>query len=350
MTTLLEPLPSPTELLQLLPTSPIQQAFVGQSRQIIVDILEGRSPKMLLVVGPCSIHDTTAAKEFAKKLQRLSERVKSRFHLVMRAYFEKPRTGLGWKGLLYDPHLDGSNHLLHGLKESRQLLLDLATIGVPAATEFLDPTAPQYYGDLIAWGSVGSRTSESQPHRQMVSALCLPTGFKNGTDGNLNIAIDALAVAAVPHAFIGMSPEGRISLVRSLGNPHCHLVLRGGSRQPNYDRLSIKKTLDLLQARNLCNKVLIDCSHDNSGKDPQRQKVVFGSIIDQVIEGNSNIAGVLLESNLRGGSQTLNSHQKICTEMSITDPCLDWETTEEMILWAYDCLEAPTDALVGSHQ
>ncbi len=336
-----EPLPAPRELLEQLPASTRQIEFIRQSRQAIIDILEGTSSRKLFVIGPCSIHDTTAAKDFAKKLRGLADRVAGRFQLVMRAYVEKPRTSLGWKGLLYDPDLDGSNDLLNGLRQSRQFLLDLADLELPAATEFLDLASPLYLGDLISWGSIGSRTTESQPHRQMVSGLCIPTGFKNGTDGNLEIAINALTVAKAHHGFFGLDDDGRISVVRSNGNPYCHMVLRGGNGQPNYDRLSVQRTLSLLIERDLRAKVLIDCSHDNSGKEPSRQKVVFGSIIDQILEGNSDIIGVILESYLLSGCQSIQEGvSSLNPGISVTDPCLDWEATEEIVLWAYDVLEA----------
>lgn len=344
VTSTLEPLPSPRELVESLPASASHHVFVRQARQAIVDILSGKSSRILLVVGPCSIHDTGAAKDFAKKLHALSERVSDRFLLVMRAYFEKPRTGLGWKGLLYDPAMDGSNNLLQGLMCSRQLLRDLAEMGVPAATEFLDPSTPLYLGDLISWGSVGSRTTESQPHRQMISSLHTPTGFKNATNGCLEIAVNALLVAQTPHTFIGLSPEGRVSVVRSRGNPHCHMILRGGIT-PNYDPLSVRGAIDLLQRKGLNAKVVIDCSHDNSGKDPMQQPVVFRSAIEQILAGNQSIVGMIVESHHKGGRQALGVNQaKICGQQSVTDACLSWNATEEMILQAYYALRNMTAA------
>lgn len=334
----LEPLPSPKELLSLLSASTSQYAFVQHARQSVSNILSGRSSHLLMIVGPCSIHDITAAKDFAKKLHALSEKVSDRIQLVMRTYFEKPRTSTGWKGMLYDPNLDGSNDLRHGLIQSRQLLLDLAELGIAAATEFLDPSTPQYLGDLIAWGSIGSRTSESQAHRQMISALSIPTGFKNGTDGSLDIAINAVHVASLPHSFIGLNGDGKVSIVRSKGNPDCHIVLRGGSAQPNYDKLSVKCAQQRLSESSLSTRLIIDCSHDNSGKNHQRQADVFRDVIDQILEGNQNIAGLILESHLRAGNQSFNTNT-IVSDLSVTDPCLDWETTESLILWAYNALQ-----------
>jgi 3-deoxy-7-phosphoheptulonate synthase len=336
----LEPLPSPNALKAGLPVDARQKAFVDQSRQGIIDILSGRTSRVLFVVGPCSIHDTTAAHEFATNLRQLADHVSSHCQLVMRAYFEKPRTGLGWRGMLYDPHLDGSNDIVNGLRQSRRFLLDLASMHLAAATEFLDPTTPSYLGDLISWGSVGSRTAESQSHRQMISALSTPVGFKNGTDGNLDVAINGLLVAGSPHGFIGINDDGQVSLVRSRGNPNCHVVLRGGDRQPNYDPQSVQETLKRLAAKGLPQRVVIDCSHDNSGKDPEKQIDVFHSVIEQIVAGNDSIVGLLLESHLKRGSQILEPGKPAAHGLSVTDPCLDWETTEELILWAYEALRA----------
>ncbi|MDP1835872.1 MAG: 3-deoxy-7-phosphoheptulonate synthase [Chlamydiales bacterium] len=335
----LELLPSPNELVAKLPATDSQHAFVRHSRQAVVDILNGRCSRLLMVVGPCSIHDITAAKDFAKKLQHLSEHVSGSIQLVMRTYFEKPRTSVGWKGMLYDPGLDGSNDVLNGLTQSRQLLVDLAEMRVATATEFLDTSSPRYLGDLISWGSVGSRTSESQAHRQMISALSIPTGFKNGTDGNLEIAVNALHVAGVPHAFIGLNDDGRICVVRSKGNPDCHIVLRGGSGRPNYDKASVLHAQQLLRDHGFPARLMVDCSHDNSGKNHDKQADVFRDVMEQILSGNHNIVGMILESHLKAGSQILSPSARALADQSVTDPCLDWETTEQLILWANDALK-----------
>lgn len=342
-----EPLPSPNALKASLPLSARQKAFVDQSRQGIVDILSGRTSRMLFIVGPCSIHDTTAARQFATNLRKLADHVSTHCQLVMRAYFEKPRTSLGWRGMLYDPHLDGSNDIVSGLRQSRQFLLDLADIHLAAATEFLDPTIPSYLGDLVSWGSVGSRTAESQSHRQMISAITIPTGFKNGTDGNLDVAINALLVAGSPHGFIGINGDGVVSLIRSKGNPNCHIVLRGGDRRPNYDTQSVHEALEKLAAKGLPQRLLVDCSHNNSGKDPEKQIEVFRSVIGQIVAGNDRIFGLMLESHLRRGAQVHASGSPTAHDLSITDPCLDWDTTEELIIWAYESLKARVPGYVG---
>ncbi len=336
----LESLPSPKELMACLPASPQQLAFVQQAQQRVIDILNGQSSRVLLIVGPCSIHDTTAARDFAKKLRSLADRVGDRCELIMRAYFEKPRTALGWKGLLYDPKLDGSNDILVGLQQSRQLLLDLADMEVPAATEFLDLSAPHYLGDLITWASVGSRTTESQPHRLMVSATRIPTGFKNGTDGDLSIAINALLVANTPHTFLGPNSDGRINIIRSNGNAHCHIVLRGGGGRPNFDNASVEQAGRLLTQEGLQQRLIIDCSHDNSGKDPSRQSIAFHSAIQQLLNDSQQVCGMILESNLKGGRQPLSAKATVCSQQSVTDACLGWEETEQLILEGYAALKA----------
>lgn len=332
-----EPLPSPNQILTKLPLSFSEQRFIERSREAVVEILQGRSSKLLLIIGPCSIHNITAATEFAKKLKRLKERVASSFEILMRTYFEKPRSNRGWKGLLYDPHLNYSDDLLSGLLISRQFLLDVAKIEVAAATEFLDLHAPHYLADLITWGSIGSRTSESQPHRQLASSLPFPIGFKNGTDGDLLVAINGIDTAARAHSFIGVNREGLVSLLRSKGNRECHIILRGGGGETNYQPSSLFKAEQQLQLRELSPRLIVDCSHDNCAKNRERQLDVFKQVIEQRVS-NRNIVGVMLESHLEGGSQTFCPKTSPQPNLSITDPCLDWQTTEEAVLWAHQKL------------
>ncbi len=326
-------LPTPREIKQKFCATPAQIALVAETRESIRKILAGHSTKRLLIVGPCSIHDLHAAKEYAQRLQELSLRVKDQFVILMRAYFEKPRTTTGWKGLLYDPHLDGTNDIVEGLYLSRQLLLDLAEMGVPAATEFLDPITPHYFGDLISWGSVGARTASSQIHRQMVSALSIPTGFKNATNGNVDIAINALLSASMAHSFIGLNEDGQAAIIHSAGNRDSHVVLRGAHSGTNYDRESIERVLQRLELMDLPMRLVVDCSHDNCGKNHLLQTSAFRSVIAQIIEGNQRIIGLVIESFLQAGSQPLASKDNLLKQVSITDPCLDWTTTEELILW-----------------
>ncbi len=335
-------LPTPEQVKQRLPTNSAQAAVVIQTREAIRAILAGQSEKRLLVVGPCSIHDLHAAKEYAVRLHDLALRVKDQFVVVMRAFFEKPRTTTGWKGLLYDPHLDGSNDIIEGINLSRQMLLDLAELGVPAATEFLDPVTPLYFGDLVSWGSVGARTTASQIHRQMVSALSIPTGFKNGTNGNVDIAINAILSASMAHAFIGLSEEGQAAIIHSQGNRDSHVVLRGAYTGPNYDSESIDRVLKRLELMDLPKRVMVDCSHDNCGKDHLRQTSVFQSVIQQITSGNHSIIGLALESFLSAGNQPFISKDSLLKQVSITDPCLDWDSTEELIVWGADALSQTT--------
>lgn len=330
------PLPAPAELIKNLPIQLAQEHFISQARQEIKKILLGENPRLLLIVGPCSIHDLKAAKEFAQRLKELSEQISDIFYVVMRVYFEKPRTALGWKGLLYDPHLDGSNNITAGLKLTRQLLLDLACMEVPAAAEFLDPLSSCYFGDLISWGCIGARTASSQTHRQMASGLPMPVAFKNSTDGNLDIAINGIIAASEPHTFIGINELGCVSAIHTHGNPDTHIVLRGGESSANYDPQSLSLVADRLKKANLPLRLLIDCSHDNSRRKHEQQCVVFQSCIHQFLDGNKNIRGVILESHLFGGNQQLTANlADLRYAVSLTDPCLDWETTKELIEWGY---------------
>jgi 3-deoxy-7-phosphoheptulonate synthase len=333
-------LPSPNELKHELPITPQQVEFIDNARSQIVQILNGEDPRILLIVGPCSIHDITAAKEYAIKLRQLIDRLSHTFFILMRVYFEKPRTVLGWKGLLYDPLLDGSYDIETGLHWTRQLLLDLAELQIPAASEFLDPLSPSYFDDLISWACIGARTAESQMHRQMASGLHMPVAFKNSTEGSIEGAVNGILAAASPHSFLGVEENGRLAVKHTLGNPHGHLVLRGGKRKPNYDAHSIAFALESLQKAHLPPRLLVDCSHDNANRNHEQQVHVFQSVMAQRTEGNISIRGVSLESNLYAGSQTLSGDALMLQYgVSLTDPCLDWTTTEQLILWGHDLLE-----------
>jgi len=329
----IESLLSPKAFKQELPALGNHLEFVDESRKIINDILSGNDQRLLLIVGPCSIHDVKSAREYASNLLSLNRAVSKNFFVVMRTYFEKPRTALGWKGMLYDPHLDGSNDIASGIRQARQLLLDLAEMKIPTATEFLDPLSPPFLNDLISWSCIGARTTESQVHRQLASGLPMPVAFKNSTSGNINVAIKGILTAACPHAFFGIDDLGQISIVRTQGNPNAHIALRGGENSPNYDAQSIKKSLELLKKNNLPERIIVDCAHDNSKRCPDKQKIVFESIIQQYLEGNTAIRGLALESNLYGGSQCIPLEKsRLRYAISITDPCLDWEQTNALIL------------------
>lgn len=325
-------LPPPSQLKRLCSQTENQLNFIKTSRQKIVDILNGVDPRLLLIVGPCSIHDTAAAVDYAKKLKAFASQVEKDFLIVMRTYFEKPRTSTGWKGMLYDPNLDRSGDIAKGIQWSRELLLKLADLELPAATEFLDPLASSYYEDLISWGCVGARTTSSQPHREMASGLPMPVAFKNTTDGNVGVAVNAVLAADVRHSYMGMDDEGRVAAIYTRGNPHCHIVLRGSESETNYHPLDVASSLRLLEDAGLPPRLLIDCSHDNSRRCQKQQVEVFESVISQYIEGNTAIRGILLESNLNDGAQSLLS-KPLSYGTSITDPCLDWESTQRLILW-----------------
>lgn len=320
------------ELKKDYPLSPKQEAFIAESRQTIQEILEGNDPRLLCIVGPCSIHDLESAKEYAYRLKEFAQEAASHFFLVMRVYCEKPRTLTGWKGFLYDPLLDGSHQIQLGLQWTRQLLIDLADLEVPAATEFLDPLTAFYYEDLITWGSIGARTSSSQPHRQLASTLAMPMGIKNGLAGNISAVVNGVRVASLPHTYLGLNAHSQPSIIQSPGNPYAHVVLRGGDNGPNYDAVSIKETVSQLEAASLDPYVLIDCSHQNSGKRPDQQFFVFQSILNQIKEGNSAIRGVLIESHLFAGNQPMPSPScALQYGISLTDACLDWTTTTQLI-------------------
>lgn len=326
---------TPNELKTRCPLRTEQKMFIEKSRQEIIQILDGHDSRQLLIVGPCSIHDLEAVKEYAMKLKRLSAEVSDHFLIVMRAYFEKPRTVLGWKGFLYDPLLDNSNDIEKGLLLTRQFLLELVELEIPAAAEFLEPASSSYFDDLIAWGCIGARTCSSQTHRQMASGLPMPIAFKNTTEGNVDAAIHGIISCAQNHGYMGINPEGKISILQTKGNRQGHLVLRGSDSATNYDADSIAEALKILKKYHLPLRLLIDCSHGNSNRSYEQQTLVFQSVIEQILQGNEAIRGVLLESHLNPGNQPMSGQAtQLKYAVSLTDPCLDWTTTEELIQWA----------------
>ncbi len=337
---LTQSLPTPKALLQKMPATLSQKNFVEQTRSAIKRTLSGEDSRHLLITGPCSIHDPKSALEYAEKLKRLAEDVSDTCLVVMRVYFEKPRTIMGWKGFMYDPHLDGSQDALMGIHWTRELMLKLTEIKIPIASELLDPFSCHYFGDLISWGCIGARTSSSQIHRQIASDLPLPIGFKNNTDGNVEIAVNGIAAASEPHAYFTINEEGVSCCAHSTGNPDCHLVLRGGELGPNYDRSSIKLAEAVLRRAKLPARIVVDCSHDNSRRDHRKQPLVFRSVLDQILEGNAAIRGFSLESNLYEGNQPLNLENSLLKYgVSITDACIDWTTTESLVREAHEHLK-----------
>lgn len=321
-------LPTPLELLQRKPRTDQTAEFIYQSRQSIRDIIFGNDPRLLVVAGPCSIHDVVAGREYAERFAELADQVKDRMLLVMRVYFEKPRTTVGWKGLIMDPRLDGSNQIEEGLELARQFLLEVIELGLPTATELLDPITPQYIADLISWSAIGARTTESQTHRQMASGLSMPIGFKNGTLGNLEPAINAIKAASQPQTFLGVGMDGRASAVTTTGNPDCHIILRGGDSGPNYDELNVTATRDMLVKHGLKPAIMIDASHGNCRKNHELMPAVFEEILRQREAGDTSIIGAMLESNLVAGAQKFPQPlDHLCYGQSITDACIDWETT-----------------------
>ena len=334
------PLPSPAELMAALPKTDSQAACVVRCRDAIHRILFGDDPRLLVVVGPCSIHDLEAGREYGRRLAALARELGDRMVVAMRVYFEKPRTTVGWKGLILDPHLDGSSDIQHGLYLARQFLGEMLDLGLPTATEFLDPITPQYIADLICWGAIGARTTESQTHRQLASGLSMPLGFKNSTDGSIQAAINAIKAARQPQTFLGITTDGRAASVRTSGNPNCHVVLRGGSSGPNFDSAHVAAASELLAKAGLAQCILVDCSHDNSGKQPERQPDVLRDVLAQLAANpRSPIMGVMIESNLFAGSQPFpRPKAELQYGVSITDGCIDWPTTEATLRAAYAAL------------
>ena len=323
------PLPSPTDLRQRLPLSAALAAQVHTQREAIRAVLDGSDPRLLVVVGPCSLHDPLSALEYADRLAALAFDVSDQLLLVMRAYVEKPRTTIGWKGLVYDPQLDGSGDMAGGLELSRRLMLAMLERGLPVATELLQPLVAGYFDDLLGWAAIGARTSESQVHRELVSGLDVPVGFKNGTDGSLSIACDAMRSAAHPHQHFGVDGLGRPALVETDGNPDTHLVLRGGHSGPNHDAASVAVARASLEKQGIAARIMVDCSHANSGKDPLRQPAVLRDVLDQRLAGDASLRGVMLESHLFDGCQALSAELRY--GVSITDGCLGWSGTEAML-------------------
>ncbi len=324
-------LPSPGELKAALPVDERVASTVTGSRREVEHILSGQDKRLLVIVGPCSIHDVDSAREYADKLAVLRTELQHEFCIMMRVYFEKPRTTVGWKGFINDPHLDDTYDIEHGLLHARKLLIEINELGLPAATEFLDPISPQYVADVVSWAAIGARTIESQTHRQMASGLSMPVGFKNSTDGRLGVAVDAIRSAMHPHSFLGIDQDGYSSAVTTKGNPFGHLVLRGGPK-PNYDAESIAAAEALLAKAGLQQSLLVDCSHANSGKKHEQQVSVWNNVLEQKVAGNKSIAGVMIESNLYCGNQPFpEDRDKLMYGVSITDECLSWEETERML-------------------
>ncbi len=327
-----DPLPSPAILMQEVARTDSQAELVLSSREAIRDSLFIPDSRFLLIVGPCSIHDTRACREYGEKLATLAQEVKEKILIVMRVYFEKPRTTVGWKGLIMDPDLNGSDNIHKGLTVAREFLTDILSLGLPTATELLDPITPQYISDLISWSAIGARTSESQTHRQMASGLSMPLGFKNTTSGDLTAAINAIKAASQPQTFLGVSDQGVASAVSTAGNPHCHLILRGGDQGPNFDTDSVKKTRDALLENQLAPGIMIDASHANCGKKSTQMPAVFEEIISQRAAGDTSVIGAMLESHLADGNQKFpQTLDQLTYGQSITDQCINWETTERLV-------------------
>jgi 3-deoxy-7-phosphoheptulonate synthase len=334
-------LPSPLEISGHYPVTAHQAEVVGQSRIVLRNIIEGKDPRLLVVVGPCSIHDIEAGREYAQRLAALAKELSDELYLVMRVYFEKPRTAIGWKGLIMDPHLDGSCDIAEGLQLARSFLREVINMGVPTATELLDPITPQYISDYICWTAIGARTTESQTHRQMASGLSMPVGFKNATNGCVQAAVNAIKAASSTQTFLGISPEGFASAVSTEGNPSCHLILRGGSDGPNYEKEHVDAAVKCIEKQGFRGVVMVDCSHANCNKDHRLQSKVMESVLAQMKSGSSRIMGVMIESNLNEGNQPFpQPKEKLEYGVSITDPCIDWDTTEALLRKAHKELKA----------
>jgi len=337
----IQTLPTPAEYEKAIPLTAKQRSLIINGRDAIIDILSGRDPRLLIIVGPCSIHDISAGKEYATQLKNLADQVKSKVLVLMRVYFEKPRTTVGWKGMIYDPHLNGSLDIREGLSRARQFLSDISDIGLLCGTEFVDPITPQYIADYISWAAIGARTAESQTHRQMASGLSMPVGIKNGTGGSIQLAADAIVATNAKHGFLGVNEKGNASIVITNGNPNAHLILRGGSSGPNYNKASVQQAISILDNADIMSNLIIDCSHANSKKKFELQPTVFQDIIDQKISGNNNIIGAMLESHLNSGNQALNEAAPALLKygVSITDACLGWDETKDTLIEAYNKLK-----------
>ncbi len=327
-----ETMPSPDELHARLPLSADAQKVVLDGRKISQNILDRKDHRLMVVVGPCSIHDPEAGLDYARRLKKLSDEVSDTLFLVMRVYFEKPRTTVGWKGYINDPYLNDSFAISEGMAKARRFLLDIAEIGLPSATEVLDPISPQFLGDLMSWTAIGARTTESQTHREISSGLSTPVGFKNGTNGDVSIAVNAILSASRPHSFLGVNGQGAIAVVRTSGNPYGHVVLRGGNGRPNYDTVSVQMAERALVKANLAPNIMVDCSHSNSYKKAELQGRVLADVVHQIKEGDQSLIGVMIESNIIAGAQKLVPElEKMTYGQSVTDACIDWESTEKML-------------------
>ncbi|MBD2305825.1 3-deoxy-7-phosphoheptulonate synthase [Chroococcidiopsis sp. FACHB-1243] len=339
---------TPKELKTKLPLTEKAEKTVLRFRKELENILDGIDNRKFIVVGPCSIHDVAAAEEYAGRLKNLADKVQDKFLLIMRVYFEKPRTTVGWKGLINDPDMDDSFHIEKGLHLARSLSLKLAEMGIPAATEALDPIVPQYISELMSWAAIGARTTESQTHREIASGLSMPVGFKNGTDGGIQVALNALHAASTPHNFLGIDQRGRVSVFKTKGNAYGHIILRGGGGKPNYEIAHVKKVEEKLKEAGLPSRIVIDCSHGNSNKNYKLQTVAFNDAIAQIVEGNTSILGMMLESHLYEGHQSIPCDlSKLKYGISVTDQCIGWEETEEVILAAYEKLSKEAIAVGG---
>lgn len=323
---------TPKEIKEKLPLTDKARATVAEGRDTIRNILDRTDPRLFIVIGPCSIHDTKAALEYAERLKALSDEVSDVIYLVQRVYFEKPRTTVGWKGLINDPYMNNTFKIEDGLHIARKLLLDMAEMGLPTSTEALDPITPQYLQDLISWSAIGARTTESQTHREMSSGLSSPVGFKNGTDGSLDVAINAMLSVQHPHRFLGIDPNGRTAITVTKGNPYAHVVLRGGGGKPNYDSVSVALAEQALKKAKVSTNIMVDCSHANSDKNPALQPLVMENVTNQILDGNTSIVGLMVESHLQAGSQSIPENlDELKYGVSVTDGCIDWETTEKAI-------------------
>ncbi|WP_160153574.1 3-deoxy-7-phosphoheptulonate synthase [Microbulbifer sp. ALW1] len=324
---------TPEALKSELPVSAAAEASVAAGRAAVRDILDRKDHRLMVVIGPCSVHDVDAAMDYAHRLKELADKVSDTLLIVMRVYFEKPRTTVGWKGLINDPHLDDSFKIEEGLHIGRKLLLDIAELGLPTSTEALDPISPQYLQDLISWSAIGARTTESQTHREMASGLSSAVGFKNGTDGSLEVAINALQSTANPHRFLGINKEGQVAIIHTAGNKYGHVVLRGGNEKPNYDSVSVAVCEKELEAAGLVPNIMVDCSHANSNKNHELQPLVVDNVSHQILDGNKSIIGIMVESNLKAGNQKISADRsQMEYGVSVTDKCIDWETTESLLL------------------
>ena len=332
---------TPEQIKQQVPLTDAARRSVQAGREVVRNILDGKDHRLFVVVGPCSIHDPEAALEYGRKLKKLADELQDTLYIVMRVYFEKPRTTVGWKGLINDPHMNDSFEIEEGLRIGRQLLIDLADMGLPLSTEALDPISPQYMQDLICWSAIGARTTESQTHREMASGLSSAVGFKNGTDGGLTVAINALQSVSHSHSFLGINGDGQVSVIQTRGNQYGHVVLRGGGGKPNYDSVSVQLCELELEKAGISTNIMIDCSHANSNKDPALQPLVMENVANQILEGNQTIVGLMIESNLEWGNQSIPDDLKqLKYGVSVTDACIDWSTTDKSLREMADKLKS----------